>query len=140
VFVAECGAHTSLAPLYGWSREGERAHFKVPRNRGANITLLASMSLRACLVKVRVNLFVGLGYAEGPNCDGFLLVETLRKPRKLPQKQLTLGSFSRGKEADLASSSLTLLLTKQALRGTGPCLAVEGYTTRRCSRLTWNAF
>jgi hypothetical protein len=46
VFVAECGAHTSLAPLYGWSREGERAHFKVPRNRGANITLLASMSLR----------------------------------------------------------------------------------------------
>jgi hypothetical protein len=72
VFVAECGAHTSLAPLYGWSREGERAHFKVPRNRGANITLLASMSLRACLVKVRVNLFVGLGYAEGPNCDGFL--------------------------------------------------------------------
>ena len=46
VFVDECGAHTSLAPLYGWSREGERAHFKVPRNRGANITLLASMSLR----------------------------------------------------------------------------------------------
>jgi transposase len=46
VFVDECGAHTSLAPLYGWSREGERAHFKVPRNWGANITLLASMSLR----------------------------------------------------------------------------------------------
>jgi hypothetical protein len=46
VFVDECGAHTSLAPLYGWSREGERAHFKVPRNRGANVTLPASMSLR----------------------------------------------------------------------------------------------
>jgi hypothetical protein len=46
VLVDECGAHTSLAPLYGWSREGERAHLKVPRNWGANITLIASMSLR----------------------------------------------------------------------------------------------
>jgi transposase len=44
VFVDECGAHTSLAPLYAWSRKGERARFKVPRNWGANITLLASMS------------------------------------------------------------------------------------------------
>jgi hypothetical protein len=47
-----------------------------------------------------------------------------RKPRKLPPKTAhTLGSFSRGKEADLASSSLTLLLTKQALSWT---LAISG--------------
>ena len=34
--------NTSLAAIYGWSRRGERARLKVPRNWGVNITLLAS--------------------------------------------------------------------------------------------------
>jgi hypothetical protein len=45
VFVDEMGTHTSLAPLYGYSPRGQRAFFKVPRNRGTNTILLASMSL-----------------------------------------------------------------------------------------------
>jgi transposase len=45
VFVDEMGANTSLAPLHAWSRRGERAYLSVPRNRGKNTTLLASMSL-----------------------------------------------------------------------------------------------
>jgi len=45
VFVDECGANTSLCPLYAWSRRGERAPCSAPRNWGANVTLLASMSL-----------------------------------------------------------------------------------------------
>jgi transposase len=45
VFVDEMGAHTSLAPLYGYSRKGERLHLQVPRNRGSNTTLLASITL-----------------------------------------------------------------------------------------------
>jgi transposase len=45
VFVDEMGVHTSLAPLYGYSRKGERVHLQVPRNRGTNTTLLASMTL-----------------------------------------------------------------------------------------------
>jgi transposase len=44
VFVDECSSNTSLAPLYGWSRKGERAHQKAPRNWGKNITLLSSIS------------------------------------------------------------------------------------------------
>jgi transposase len=44
VFVDEMGTNTSLSPLYAWSRRGERAPAKVPRNRGKNTTLLASMS------------------------------------------------------------------------------------------------
>ena len=44
VFVDEMGTNTSLAPLYAWSRRGERALASVPRNWGANVTLLASMS------------------------------------------------------------------------------------------------
>ena len=43
VFVDEMGTNTSLAPLYAWSRRGERALASVPRNWGANVTLLASM-------------------------------------------------------------------------------------------------
>jgi transposase len=45
VFVDECGTHTSLAPVYGYSPRGERVHLEVPRNRGKNTTLLASMSV-----------------------------------------------------------------------------------------------
>src|SRR3712207_2735995 len=38
------GTHTSLAPLYGYSPRGQRIFFEIPRNRGANTTLLSSMS------------------------------------------------------------------------------------------------
>jgi len=53
VFVDEMGANISLSPLYAWSPKGERAHARVPRNRGKNTTLLASMGIEGighCLV------------------------------------------------------------------------------------------
>jgi transposase len=52
VFVDEMGTNTSLHPLYAWSPKGERARCSVPRNRGPNTTLLASMTaegMGACL-------------------------------------------------------------------------------------------
>ncbi len=45
MFVDECSTDTSLSPIYGWSRRGSRACFEAPRNWGANVTLLSSMSL-----------------------------------------------------------------------------------------------
>ena len=45
VFVDECGVNTSMHRLYAWSRRGERAPCSAPRNWGANVTLLASMTL-----------------------------------------------------------------------------------------------
>ena len=39
------GVHTSLALLCGYSPKGQRVHLQVPRNRGSNTTLLASMTL-----------------------------------------------------------------------------------------------
>jgi transposase len=45
VFVDEMGTNTSLAPIYGWAKKGERARCTVPRNRGKNTTVLASMSV-----------------------------------------------------------------------------------------------
>ena len=46
VFVDECSTNTSLAPLYGWGRRGERVRQKVPRNWGKNVTLLSSIGKR----------------------------------------------------------------------------------------------
>jgi transposase len=44
VFVDEMGTNTSLSALYAWAPKGQRAHCSVPRNRGANTTVLSSMS------------------------------------------------------------------------------------------------
>jgi transposase len=44
VFVDEMGTNTALHPLYAWSPRGQRACCSVPRNRGPNTTLLASMT------------------------------------------------------------------------------------------------
>ena len=41
----ECGTHTSLGPIYGYAPKGERLQLSVPRKRGKNTTLLASMSI-----------------------------------------------------------------------------------------------
>jgi hypothetical protein len=45
VFVDESGTHTSMDRLRSRAPKGERAYAKVPRNRGKNTTLIASMSL-----------------------------------------------------------------------------------------------
>ena len=46
VFVDEMGVNIALSALYAYAPKGRRAYAEVPRNRGANTTLLASMSLR----------------------------------------------------------------------------------------------
>ena len=46
VFVDEMGANTSLSVMRAWSRTGERVYCSVPRNRGKNTTLLASMDAK----------------------------------------------------------------------------------------------
>jgi transposase len=45
VFVDESGMHTSMDRLRSRAPKGERAYGNVPRNRGKNTTLIASMSL-----------------------------------------------------------------------------------------------
>lgn len=45
VFVDECGSNLALTPLYARAPKGERARDNVPRNRGKNTTLIASLSL-----------------------------------------------------------------------------------------------
>ena len=45
IFVDEMGTNTSLSSAYAWAPKGQRAHCLVPRNRGANTTVLSSMSM-----------------------------------------------------------------------------------------------
>ena len=45
VFVDESGSNIALTPLYGRAPKGQRATESVPRNRGKNMTLIASLSL-----------------------------------------------------------------------------------------------
>jgi transposase len=45
VVVDECGSNIALTPLYARAPKGQRARGSVPRNRGKNTTLLASLSL-----------------------------------------------------------------------------------------------
>ncbi len=45
MFVDESGMHTSMDRLRSRAPKGEWAYSKVPRNRGKNTTLIASMSL-----------------------------------------------------------------------------------------------
>jgi transposase len=44
VFVDECGTNIALTPLYARAPKGQRANDRVPRNRGKNMTLIASLS------------------------------------------------------------------------------------------------
>ena len=77
VFMDEMGTNTSLHPLYAWSPRGERAHCFVPRNRGPNTTLLASMMVEGmgpCLaVEGAITGIVFETYIEG------VLVPSLRQ-------------------------------------------------------------
>jgi transposase len=44
VVVDECGSNIALTPLYARAPKGSRAYGSVPRNRGKNTTLIASLS------------------------------------------------------------------------------------------------
>jgi transposase len=45
IFIDECGSNIALTRLYARSPKGKRAYGAIPRNRRANITLLAALSL-----------------------------------------------------------------------------------------------
>jgi transposase len=49
VFVDESGFHTSMTRLRARAPKGERACGKVPRNRGKNTTLIASITLEGAM-------------------------------------------------------------------------------------------
>lgn len=86
VVVDECGSHIGLTSLYGWAPRGERAHASIPRHRGKNTTLMASLSLS------------GIGAAmiiEGStNASAFeVYVEQILAPRLEPGQLVVLDNL-----------------------------------------------
>jgi transposase len=96
VFVDEMGANISLAPVYAWSRRGERALASVPRNWGKNTTLLASISLEGmgeCLaVEGSTTTAVFEAYLE------HVLVPSLRRGQVVVMDNLSAHKGSRVRE------------------------------------------
>jgi len=87
VFVDECGANTSLSPLYAWARTGERARGKAPRNWGSNVTLLASMGLSGMGPCVAVE-----GTTTGAVFEAYL--ENVLAPSLRPGQVLVMDNLS----------------------------------------------
>ena len=54
MWVDECGTHTSMTRLYARAPRGLRAYGSVPRNRGKNTTLIASMTLEGAMGEAMV--------------------------------------------------------------------------------------
>jgi transposase len=66
--VDECGSNIALTPLYARAPKGQRVHGSVPRNRGKNTTLLASLSLSgigaSMIIEGSVNALAFEAYVE----------------------------------------------------------------------------
>ena len=97
VFVDEMGTNTSLHPLYAWSPRGERARCSVPRNRGPNTTLLASMTAEGmgpCLaVEGATTRIVFEAYIEK------VLLPSLRHGQVVVMDNLSLPTRASGSES-----------------------------------------
>ena len=96
VFVDEMGTNTSLSPVYGWAKKGERAYCSVPRNRGPNTTLLSSMSMEgmgtSLAVEGATNREVFETYVEQ------ILAPTLRRGQVVVMDNLTAHKGERVRE------------------------------------------
>jgi len=96
VFVDEMGAHTSFSVLYAYSPKGRRIHAQVPRNRGKNTTLLASMTIDRmgpCVaVEGSTTLVVFAAFVEQ------VLVPTLRPGQVIMLDNLTAHKGARVRE------------------------------------------
>ncbi len=87
VFVDEMGTNTSLSPSYAWSRRGERAPCKAPRNWGKNVTLPASMTsegMGPCMAVV--------GSTTGAAFEAY--VERVLAPKLLPGRVVVMDNLS----------------------------------------------
>ena len=140
VFVDEMGSNISLAPVYAWSRRGERAFASVPRNWGKNVTLLASMSVEGmgpCLaVEGSTTREVFEAYLE------HVLAPTLRPGQVVVMDNLLRRTRVRGSgnssQTKVASSStcrpirLTSIPSKKHLPNSRRCCVKPKLVAARC--------
>ena len=128
VCVDEMGSNTSLAPLYAWSRRGERALARVPRNWGANVALLASMSAEGMGPSLAV---------EGPTTREVFEVylEHFLAPALRPGQVVVMDNLSAHKGdrvRDLSRSEDARSCTCRPTRRTSTPSSKRSPSSRRC--------
>ena len=104
VFVDEMGTNTSLHPLYAWSPRGERARWSVPRNRGPNTTLLASMTAEGMGACLAVQGTITKIVFEAYNIEKVLL-PSLRDGQVVVMDNLSLCAHKGGRVRELLESA-----------------------------------
>ncbi|SRR6266487_2241506 len=87
VFVDETGSHIAMTPLYAYAPRGQRAIGKVPRNYGAIMTLIASLSTQGM-----GEAFILDGAADGAAFE--IYVEQLLAPSLKPGQVVILDNLS----------------------------------------------
>jgi transposase len=87
VFVDETGSHIAMTPLYAYAPKGQRAIGSVPRNYGASMTLIASLSLDGMGEALMLD-----GAADGAAFD--LYIEQLLAPSLRPGQIVILDNLS----------------------------------------------
>ena len=107
VFADEMGTNTSLSALYAWAPKGEWAPCSVPRNRGKNMMLLASMSVEG--------MGPSLAVEGSTTCEVFeayverILAPSLEGGQVVVMDNLTAHKGERVKEKGSASYSTSRL-------------------------------
>src|SRR2546428_3462890 len=93
VFVDESGSNIALTPLYGRAPKGQRGTDSVPRNRGKNTTLIASLSLQGIGASMIIE-----GAANGVAFEAYvehILVKSLQKGQIVVMDNLRVHKTAR---------------------------------------------
>lgn len=93
VFVDECGSNIALTPLYARAPKGQRARDSLPRNRGKNTSLIASLSLEGIGASMIIE-----GAANGAAFEAYvehMLVPSLQKGQMVVMDNLCVHKTAR---------------------------------------------
>jgi transposase len=97
VFVDESGAHLSLTRLYARSPRGQRAVGSVPRNHGANTTLVAGLSLAGLIAPMTIE-----GAIDTPAFE--IYVERILAPALTSGQIVVLDNLAVHKKAQIRAT------------------------------------
>ena len=93
VVVDECGSNIALTPLYARAPKGQRARDSVPRNRGKNTTLIASLTIEgigaSMIIEGAANSMAFEAYVE------HMLVPSLQKGQMVVMDNLRVHKTAR---------------------------------------------
>ncbi|WP_161636071.1 transposase, partial [Deinococcus phoenicis] len=87
VFVDESSTHVAMTPLYARTPRGTRAYGAVPRNKGANISLLAALTPQGMSAAMTVE-----GAVDGLAFERY--VEHVLIPRLSPGQTVVMDNLS----------------------------------------------